>query len=665
MCIRDRCNTGMGKRFFKEQLLHPISNIYELNGRYNKTELMLRNKGWNICADLNKIKDIERLTRKAITSKLHPHQLSCLYTSIIISYENFQKLIEYPEINDVFFADMDQHHYESFLTHCNSQLNFNELDKYNLDTIKTNIFKDGVHPILDDMYDRIKQSKENFNNLISKASDGWLKIEYNDRDGYYFSITNKRWTQLKSENHIITTELKQFGSTSNQIKLTSAYIQSENKVIQDLEIKTKALSLELYNDFIVKLMNVFNDTLFKPYIEKLQEIDFHICCAKNAVDFNLSRPIIQESKESFFEFDAVRHPIVEHVQRNIQYTSNSLSLGIHHLGLILYGVNASGKSSFMKSIGVNLILAQSGMFVSCAKLTYYPYKQLFTRILSSDNIVKGMSTFANEIYEIRNILKKADTHSVVIGDELCSGTESVSAIAIVMSGILSLIKSKTTFIFATHLHELNNLKRLKDQTKILIKHLKVTYDEHKDRLIYDRKLFEGPGSSLYGLEVCKAMDMDKEFIHNASLIRHELVHASGNITTSQRSRYNQDVIMDCCKICQSRKGIETHHIKFQKSADRNGMVENTFHKNKTHNLVVLCDKCHDKVHKNELDIYGWIQTSDGVTLEHNENSTSTIDIDFICNTRKANTFKHTMNILRNNDIHLSEYKVRKIIKENI
>ena len=378
--------------------------------------------------------------------------------------------------------------------------------------------------------------------------------------------------------------------------------------------------------------------------------------------------IIIKKNESYFNFDEVRHPLIEVVQKDLQYTSNSLTLGEDtELGLILYGVNASGKSSFMKSVGVNIILAQSGMYVSSKKMIYRPYKRLFTRILSSDNILKGMSTFANEIYEIRNILEKTDKHSIVIGDELCSGTESISAIAIVMAGIESLITSQTTFIFATHLHELTNLKQLKklvETNKILIKHLKVTYDESSDSLIYDRTLSDGQGTSLYGLEVCKAMDMKSEFIHNASQIRHELVNNPHTLISNKTSKYNSNVVMDNCKICQTVNGqVETHHIKFQKYADKNGIIDKTFHKNSEFNLIPLCLKCHEKVHTNTICIRGWIQTSKGKRLDYVSSESSNYDKDQIFKIRETYSIRQTLTELANVGVIITRYKLMKILKE--
>ena len=63
----------------------------------------------------------------------------------------------------------------------------------------------------------------------------------------------------------------------------------------------------------------------------------------------------------------------------------------------------------MKAIGLNIIMAQAGLFVSAREFNFYPYKYLFTRINNNDNIFKGESSFAVEMNELRSILKRANS----------------------------------------------------------------------------------------------------------------------------------------------------------------------------------------------------------------------------------------------------------------
>ena len=94
----------------------------------------------------------------------------------------------------------------------------------------------------------------------------------------------------------------------------------------------------------------------------------------------------------------------------------------------------------MKSIGCNVIMAQAGMFVSADKFIYKPFNYLFTRICGNDNIFAGMSTFEVEMEEFKIIMNYADKNSIILGDEICSGTETLDATAIVASGINILSK---------------------------------------------------------------------------------------------------------------------------------------------------------------------------------------------------------------------------------
>ena len=98
-------------------------------------------------------------------------------------------------------------------------------------------------------------------------------------------------------------------------------------------------------------------------------------------------------------------------------------------------LHAVGKTSIIRAIGISLIMAQSGLFVPCSKMVYLPYTKLFTRIIGNDNLFKGLSTFAVEMSELRVILSQTNSRSMVLGDELCSGTEHESALSIFVSGI--------------------------------------------------------------------------------------------------------------------------------------------------------------------------------------------------------------------------------------
>ena len=103
--------------------------------------------------------------------------------------------------------------------------------------------------------------------------------------------------------------------------------------------------------------------------------------------------------------------------------------------------------------------------------------------------------------------------SLILGDELCSEQKVFSALSIIGSGLYSLCKRRSSFIFTSHLHQLTTLEEVKSLKESKVYHLKIDYDKEKDILIYDRKLEEGSGPSIYGLKVCEAMGLSTELFH--------------------------------------------------------------------------------------------------------------------------------------------------------
>ena len=285
-------------------------------------------------------------------------------------------------------------------------------------------------------------------------------------------------------------------------------------------------------------------------------------------------------------------------------------------GILLYGINSSGKSSLMKSIGICIILAQSGFYVPAKRMKFTLFKEIFVRIIARDNFEKGLSSFAVEMLEMKNIFNRCTPQSIILGDEISHGTETLSALAIVSATIQRLSNAGAIFMFTTHLHQLHNMNILKKLNHVVSVHLNVRYDEEKDRLIFDRNLQKGSGSSVYGLEFAESLHMDKEFLKLAINIRKEIAHEHKNLellTKKQKNLYNKKLFITTCIIC-NKKVSDIHHITPQKEADKNGNIKH-FHKNHKYNLVPLCKNCHDNVHSGKLKINGFKMTSNGLELD--------------------------------------------------
>ena len=269
-------------------------------------------------------------------------------------------------------------------------------------------------------------------------------------------------------------------------------------------------------------------------------------------------------------------------------------------------------STLLRAIGINIIMAQCGLFVPCESLIYYPFSTIISQVDLTDDIFKAKSSFINEMIGLKKILSISGPNTLVLSDELCKGTELYSAISIVASSINYLLKSNTKFFFTTHLHELSKLSF--DKT-LHIKHLSVTI--RNNNIIFDRLLKNDSGSNLYGLEVCKTILDNSEFIDNAFEIRNELIKEKTSVLSTKKSKYNSKKIINKCEICNSHENLETHHIFEQANTNDKGFIpKKGIHKNHISNLSVLCKKCHDDVTYNRIIIHGYLDSINGKFLDY-------------------------------------------------
>jgi DNA mismatch repair ATPase MutS len=306
-------------------------------------------------------------------------------------------------------------------------------------------------------------------------------------------------------------------------------------------------------------------------------------------------------------------------QDNFKKVETAISFKIENLGVGDYvGFETDGNkrfllgdfivthnSSLIKAIGLNMIMAQSGSYVP-GHLIYKPYTRIMTRLTNQDNLFEGESSYCVELNELKTILKQSHHNSLVIVDELGRSTESQSAICITISSLLHLVNKKSTFVFASHLHEIiecHDIMNLKPHL-LKIAHLSVSYHEGNDLLIYHRKLKSGGGLVSYGIEVAKYLKLPSEFIEQCNKIALELEKENKEFLTTKKSRYNAKVYMDQCSLCGTTQNLITHHIVEQHKADHNYI--GAMHKNVKDNLIVLCESCHiKKIHaeKKELMVH--------------------------------------------------------------
>ena len=111
-------------------------------------------------------------------------------------------------------------------------------------------------------------------------------------------------------------------------------------------------------------------------------------------------------------------------------------------------------------------------------------------------------------------------------------------------------------------------------------------------LYYTRKLENGPGATMYGLEVCKSFDFSQDFLKAAHAIRRKYNKKTKSMLERKKTKYNSKKIKGNCEFCEAA-GVDIHHLSPQEKADINNYIK-TFHKNHPANLTNICKICHDK-----------------------------------------------------------------------
>ena len=644
LTLLNKCCTPMGKRKFQYQLTNPVFDTEWLNSEYMMTDLMLTDDNYafidNFRKQMKQIRDMEKMCRQLIVKKIYPSSIYQLYAGIKIIQQLNMCLWELPDIchylmNDIIglhsgiqpnlYIEQETQTLTQFLeTHfvLDSCKNISSMT-----TFPQNIIQPGISRELDELVETYNKSQNDFNDILNylnmvmkkyekKSDTDYIKIHETEKSGTFLQITPKRSQLLKT--HM---EIYEKDKPDETVVVKSSEISFIKSSASSMNIEFPRLTSIMRCIFVTK--DKINSTISKVYLqvittltcdhfenleclsEYIAKLDVIICKAFIAKTYNYCKPEIHEKAEkSYVDVTDLRHCLIEHIQQNELYVTNDICIGDmepgkeHKDGILLYGTNAVGKTSLIRALGISVIMAQSGLFVPCSSFKYKPYTSIFSRILGNDNIFKGLSTFAVEMSELRVIMKMADKNSLVLGDELCSGTEMESALSIFVAGLSKLHRNASSFIFATHFHEIVDFDEIRALSKLHSYHMAVTFDREADLLIYDRKLREGSGPRTYGLEVCKSLYLEEEFMEEAYKIRNKYYPNTRGELSNDKTRYNSKKIRGKCEMCNEKMGEEIHHINQQKDADKNGFI-GSFHKNHPANLMSICEKCHDDIHNND------------------------------------------------------------------
>lgn len=633
----DKTGTSMGRRLLLERLRRPSTNREQIMERYGLVE-SVRSLEEQLRPIIRSIYDLDRLQRRVAVQRLHPLEVNFLHDSLA----SIDELLGHLPAQALELLDAQS--VQAAAAECREYIHktyaLNETAKVLSVQIQDCFFQRGVDADLDKLVKEATALEEQLASLqqqiaavLAEETDKedateYVSVRQLDKEGHYVHLTKNRYHLIKdqlqqlvlthADEEIPFTDLAVKVQTSN-VKITGGPISELSDQLMTVQTKIARQTRAVYAEQLQRMGRDFGE-LLKQISMLVARIDVALSTARVAYEHQYVQPeILEYSAETGqqLHLNQVRHPLVEiHEERGI-YVPNDVVLEREATrGVLLYGINSSGKSSLMKSIGICVVLAQAGMYVPANSMRFTLFNELFTRVVARDHFEKGLSSFAVEMMEMKNVFNRASERSLVLGDEISHGTETISAISIVSGAVLRLEEMGALFVCTTHLHELDDIEELQNLEHVESMHLAVHYDEEQDLMVFDRKLQEGSGSSIYGLEFARSLHMDPSFIKKAMDIRKRLIDSYDDVERLQQkqtTKYNKDVYLTSCAVCASPVE-DVHHIRHQQEADHKGRIDH-FDKDHKYNLIPLCKECHMKAHHGTLEIKGFKMTSKGMQLE--------------------------------------------------
>ncbi len=589
--------TPMGNRLLYQRMAMPVLNPTELERRYNMIESFNDDDLHQVRNVLKQLPDLAKFHRRLVSGTLKWDRFRILdlaYKSLLMhTVNNFERSEEMKKtlttIMCGYTAMVDTGKWE-----------YQEL------------FRRGIYDDVDELVERRRvlcEQVDGFKACITKVLPKTEKDKLVVKDGGILLTSTRAEALLRHPTSKIAPlwrkAAKVTGSRGNCVVLTDELFAVVNElgiIESDLAGLIDSRFAELQKEFAQKVQMEL-DCL----TEIVAELDVSQSVRSTSKKRRFCRPQLREISAGDDEKNGITavnlsNYLVEIINPETKYVENDITLDDGNgRGMLIYGVNACGKTCLLKSLGVAVILAQAGLFVPAESFSLTPLRRLITRIAGGDNIERSQSSFVVELEELRTIMVKADASTLILGDEMCRGTEIESANALVGGTLEWLDRHRTYFLTATHLHEVG--KVVKETLKgVQVCHMDAKFDDVLG-VVYSRKLQPGQGMAMYGLEIARHMGFPQEFLDICMGKRKR----SPESPPIKRSRYNNRKLLLDCERCgyvpegENMMPLDTHHVNFQCEADAH-----QFHDGQNvhalHNLIALCKRCHQLVHAGKLHI---------------------------------------------------------------
>ena len=531
----DKTRTAMGSRLLKSYIISPSISKEEIIKRQDLVEklineFMLKSE---LREFLYEIYDLERLTGKVACSTLNARDMLQLKSSLKV----------FPDINNI-LSELNLPKLETF-DKLYDLIEASILEEVPITIKDGGLIKEGFNSEIDELRSIKKDGKSFISNFERDEKERTgikgLKVGFNKVFGYYIEVPKGQISLVKDEYQY---DRKQ--TLSNCERYITPLLKEKENMILNAEERLNELEYEVFCSIKDEI---------RKYISELQIVSGKIAYydvmqsfATIAEENNFIKPIINDNH--IVEIVGGRHPVVESVIEG-EYIDNDIILDNHKNILIITGPNMSGKSTYMREMGIIVILNQMGSFVPAKSCSLPIFDKIFTRIGASDDLVGGESTFMVEMKESASALNNATENSLILFDELGRGTSTYDGMSLagaIIEYISKNIKCKT--LFSTHYHELTDLENKLDD----IKNVHVTIAEEEGDITFLHKVMDGSIDKSYGINVAKLANLPNEVIDRS----YELLELYESNDRKKEKRVKQlELSFDGDKVDELREYIKT------------------------------------------------------------------------------------------------------------
>lgn len=505
--LLDHCKTGMGSRTLHQWLHNPLRDFNEIGKRHNALGALTENEDILIALKehFKTLPDLERLATRIALRSIRPKELAALRDAMphlaeivtqarCIEDEFLQERLSNLVIDPALYQKLEA----ALLPEPATLLRDGDViaSTYNEELMSLRQLRDNAGDFLVQFEAREREATGITN----------LRVQYNRVQGYFIEVSRGQADQVPVHYH-----------RKQTLKNTERYITPELKAYEDKAISAQERSMELQKELYNELLE-FAD----HYIRDLQkaaiavgEIDVLMALATHAMKANWVKPELD--KVPGIEIQGARHPVVEDAIET--YTPNDCVLVPGRRLLVITGPNMGGKSTYMRSVALIVLLTHIGSFVPATSAKIGPVDRILTRIGASDDLARGRSTFMVEMTEAAAILHQATDQSLVLMDEIGRGTSTFDGLSLAgaIAHELALVKKSFT-LFATHYFELTQLANTAPE----VANVHVAAVENKSRIVFLHEVKEGPANQSYGIAVAQLAGVPNTVIRRARSMLQEL-----------------------------------------------------------------------------------------------------------------------------------------------